>query len=160
MNPCLIPVWLINLTNPQSPFLYLIGLRVPMINDYSCRSEFRNELLIKIYIIAPVHEFDGNSWIRFTLPTALEVRMFLLKVENVCIFDLMDKHIFVRQDGYREGIIDGKESTSQKGFDCGYKSAFKSSQQQSEFKGFLTSIMLRPEFESGDKIKSIIDKLS
>lgn len=62
------------------------------------------------------------------------------------------------QQGYREGLIKGKDRKLQEGFDQGYLSGFKQSQNSAEMKGFLSAVMLHNirNLELNEKLKTIL----
>jgi hypothetical protein len=69
---------------------------------------------------------------------------------------------YVKQEGYRNGVEEGKERKVQVGFDQGYKDGFQQSQSSAEVKGFLSAIMLKenktnPELH--EKLKLLVDKI-
>lgn len=61
------------------------------------------------------------------------------------------------QEGYREGLAEGKEGKLQEGFDQGYLSGFKESQNLAEMKGFLSAVMLQStDLMLNEKLKTIL----
>lgn len=69
------------------------------------------------------------------------------KLQNAC-----------HSQGYREGLIEGKDRKLQEGFDQGYLSGFKQSQNSAEMKGFLSAVMLHNirNLELNEKLKTIL----
>ncbi|KAI9555643.1 hypothetical protein GHT06_018158 [Daphnia sinensis] len=69
------------------------------------------------------------------------------KLQNAC-----------HSQGYREGLVEGKERRLQEGFDQGYLSGLKQSQNSAEMKGFLSAVMLHNSFnlELNEKLKTIL----
>ncbi len=69
--------------------------------------------------------------------------------------------IFVQQ-GYLEGLTEGKEQKLQEGFDQGYLAGFQQSQRLAEIKGFLSAIMLKnsSDVQLSEKIKTAIAEIN
>ncbi len=65
---------------------------------------------------------------------------------------------FLFKQGYREGLMEGKERKLQEGFDQGYLSGFKASQNLAEIKGFLSALMLNRTTDPKlcEKLRTII----
>ncbi|XP_057368329.1 protein YAE1 homolog [Daphnia carinata] len=69
------------------------------------------------------------------------------KLQNAC-----------HSQGYREGLIEGKERKLQEGFDQGYLSGFKQSQNSAEMEGFLSAVMLHNShsLQINEKLKTVL----
>lgn len=66
------------------------------------------------------------------------------------------------QQGYLEGLTEGKEQKLQEGFDQGYLAGFQQSQRLAEIKGFLSAIMLKnsSDVQLSEKFKTAIAEIN